>query len=71
MGNNDQITRCLMSQFHNVLPRVNIARSFKKRSSLESDGGSRFLYGEKVPGSNTIDHLLKKMAIQTTTKSNR
>ena len=43
-------------QFHNVLSDPNIVGSFmKERSSLETDGGSRFLYGEKVPGSNTID----------------
>ena len=42
-------------QKHNVLNDPNIVGSFmKERSSLE-DGGSTFLYGEKVPSANTID----------------
>ena len=42
-------------QKHNVLNHPgNVESFYKERSSLE-DGGSTFLYGEKVPSANTID----------------
>ena len=55
-GSMDQMPVPDQPQFHNVLNDPNIVGSFmKEKSSLEENGGSRFLYGEKVPGSNTID----------------
>jgi len=43
-------------QKHNVLAHPGVVNSFyKERSSLDPDGGSTFLYGEKVPSAKTID----------------